>query len=299
MSKFQGYLYGVIAVLGFGTTFIGLALGLTEFSPTIMAIGRIIPAGIGAIIALKIGRQSLLPPRDLWSRIWLVSGGLVFGYPILSTLAMQTVPAADAGVLIALSPVAGVVAAILIFKTDMPSHRYWIGALAGTFFGMLFSISRSNGLGGGEFWGYIIMAIAVVIGGVGNSSAGALTARYKAFYIISWAIVISTPIMLPLTIIELVVHPITQMPSADAWFGFLFVSFYSIFLGHYFWANSLNTIGIAKASQLQLAQPIVTMILAIFVLDEVVSPGTWLTAVAILVCVGWTQQIKLVESKRK
>lgn len=290
-------MYGAIAVLGFGTTFIGIALGLTGFSPTIIAIGRIIPAGIGAIIALKIGKQPLLPPRDLWSRIWLVSGGLVFGYPILSTLAMQTVPAADAGVLIALSPVAGVVAAILIFKTDMPSNRYWFGALAGTFFGMLFSVSRSNGLGGGEFWGYIIMAIAVVIGAIGNSSAGALTARYKAFYVISWGIVISIPIMLPLTIIELVVHPITVMPSAAAWFGFLFVSLYSIFLGHYFWANALNTIGIARASQLQLIQPIVTMILAIIILHNTVSLFTWFTAIAILICVSWTQRINLTRKK--
>jgi drug/metabolite transporter (DMT)-like permease len=297
MSKLQGYVYGAIAVLGFGTTFIGLALGLTEFSPTMMAIGRIIPAGIGAIIALKIGGQSLIPPRDLWSRIWLVSGGLVFGYPILSTIAMRTVPASDAGVLIALSPVAGVITAILIFKNKTPSAKFWIGALGGTFFGMLFSVSRSNGLGGGEFWGYVIMAIAVVIGAVGNSSAGALTAKYKAFYVISWAIVISIPVMLPLTIIELILNPITVMPSADAWFGFLFVSLYSIFLGHYFWANALNTIGIAKASQLQLAQPIVTMVLAIFILRETVSAFTWFTAIAILICVGWTQRTNLSRAK--
>ena len=293
MSKLRGYVYGAIAVFGFATTFIGLALGLTEFSPTIMAIGRIIPAGIGAVIALKIGKQPLLPPRDLWSRIWIVSGGLIFGYPILSTIAMRTVPAADAGVLIALSPVAGVIGAILIFKTKMPSNKYWIGALAGTLFGMLFSISRSNELGGGEIWGYLIMAVAVVIGAIGNTSAGALTARYKAFYVISWAIVISIPIMLPLTVIELVVHPITEMPSSQAWFGFLFVSLYSIFLGHYFWANALNTIGIAKASQLQLIQPIITAVLAIFVLNETVSVVTWLTALAILVCVGWTQRVNL------
>jgi len=292
MSKLRGYVYGAIAVFGFATTFIGLALGLTEFSPTIMAIGRIIPAGIGAVIALKIGKQPLLPPRDLWSRIWLVSGGLIFGYPILSTIAMRTVPAADAGVLIALSPVAGVIGAILIFKTKMPSNKYWIGALAGTLFGMLFSISRSNELGGGEFWGYLIMAVAVVIGAIGNTSAGALTARYKAFYVISWAIVISIPIMLPLTVIELVVHPITEMPSSQAWFGFLFVSLYSIFLGHYFWANALNTIGIAKASQLQLIQPIITAILAIFILQESVSLITWIAAVAIVVSVAWTQRIR-------
>jgi drug/metabolite transporter (DMT)-like permease len=83
------------------------------------------------------------------------------------------------------------------------------------------------------------------------------------------------------------------MPSSQAWFGFLFVSLYSIFLGHYFWANALNTIGIAKASQLQLIQPIITAVLAIFVLNETVSVVTWLTALAILVCVSWTQRVNL------
>lgn len=291
MSKLRGYVYAAIGIFGFSATFIGIALASDGFSPTIVAIGRIIPAGIGAIIALKLGGQPILPPRDTWSQIWMVALGLIFGFPIFSTLAMQTVPAAEAGVLVALGPVISAVIAISIFKHKKMAPMFWVAAGAGTIAAMLFAYSRANGIGGGELWGYGAMFIAMIFGQLGNVSAATMTARHKAFHVISWAIVISIPIMLPLTIVELVIHPITQMPSASAWVGFLWVSLYSIFIGHYFMANALNTIGIVKASQLQLLQPISTMVLAIIILKNHVSLITWLAAIAIVACVAWTQRI--------
>lgn len=291
MSKFKGYVFAAIGIFGFSATFIGIALGTTGFSPTIIAIGRIIPAGIGAIIALKISRQPLLPPRDTWSQIWMVALGLVFGFPIFSTLAMRTVPAAEAGVLVALGPVLSAIIAIAIFKHKKLAPMFWVAASAGTIAAMLFAYSRANGIGGGELWGYGAMFIAMIFGQLGNVSAATITARHKAFHVISWAIIISIPIMLPLTVIELVVNPITQWPSIEAWVGFMWVSLYSIFIGHYFMANALNTIGIVKASQLQLLQPISTMVLAIIILQDHVSLITWISAIAIVAAVGWTQKI--------
>lgn len=292
MSKTRGYLFAGIAIFGFSATFIGIALASQGFSPTIVAIGRIIPAGIGAVIALKLNGQPLLPPREIWNKIWLVAFGLILGFPIFSTLAMQTIPASDAGVIVAIAPIFSALVAIAIFNHQKPRPAFWIAAATGTVSAMIFSLSRSSGFGGGELWGYHIMVVAVVFGALGNVSAATLAAKFNAFYVISWAIVISIPFLLPVTIFELVSNPIRQMPGAMAWAGFLFVSLFSIFIGHYFFSNALHVIGIVKASQLQLVQPISTLLLAIFILGDTVSWLTWLAAFSILLCVSWSQRIR-------
>ncbi|MEN9752699.1 MAG: hypothetical protein RL670_390, partial [Actinomycetota bacterium] len=81
-------------------------------------------------------------------------------------------------------------------------------------------------------------------------------------------------------------------PAASAWFGYLWVSLFSIFIGHYFWNSAMHAVGIIKISQLQLAQPLITMVLSVLILREAVSPITLAAALAIIACVAWTQRIR-------
>jgi drug/metabolite transporter (DMT)-like permease len=107
-----------------------------------------------------------------------------------------------------------------------------------------------------------------------------------------WAIVISIPALVPITVFDLVAHPITNMPSPTAWLGLLWVSLFSIFMGHYFWNSALATIGVVKASQLQLIQPIFTMFFALWILGEPINPLTGIAAVVIIGSVAVSQRLK-------
>jgi drug/metabolite transporter (DMT)-like permease len=49
-------------------------------------------------------------------------------------------------------------------------------------------------------------------------------------------------------------------------------------------------IGIARASQLQLAQPLLTLVWSVLLLGEELSPAAPLAAVAVLVCIAVTQR---------
>jgi drug/metabolite transporter (DMT)-like permease len=295
MSQTRGYIYGLIAMLGFGATFIGIALAKEGFDPTIVGVGRIIPAGIGAIIGLKLAGQNLLPPRDAFKWVAVIAGGIIIGFPILSTLAMQTLPAGDAGLIVAVAPVLTAVTA-LFYGHDRPRNAFWAAAAIGTVGAIAFAITRSgHGVfsSGGSIWGYVLMAGAMLLSSNANIAGATLVKRgFKAFYVIMWAIVISIPVLLPITIIDLIAHPITRMPSATAWIGFMWASLFSIFIGHYFWNSALATIGVVKASQLQLIQPIFTMFFALWVLGEPISPLTGIAAVVIIGSVAVSQRLK-------
>jgi drug/metabolite transporter (DMT)-like permease len=295
MTQTRGYIYGFIAMFGFGATFIAIALAKESFDPTIVGVGRIIPAGIGAVIGLKLAGQKLLPPRAAFKWVAVIAGGIIIGFPIFSTLAMQSIPAGDAGLIVAVGPVLTAVTA-LFYGHARPRNAFWLAAAIGTIGAISFAITRSgNGLfsSGGSIWGYVFMAIAMLLSANANIAGATLVKRgFNAFYVIMWAIVISIPVLLPITVFDLIAHPITTMPTTPAWIGFLWASLFSIFMGHYFWNSALATIGVVKASQLQLIQPIFTMFFALWILGEPISPLTLIAAAVIIGSVAISQRLK-------
>jgi drug/metabolite transporter (DMT)-like permease len=295
MTKTRGYIYGLIAMFGFGATFIGIALAKESFDPTLVAAGRIIPAGIGAIIGLKLSGQKLLPPPGTFKYIVIMAIGNVIAFPIFTTLAMQTIPASDAGLIIAIGPVLTASLAFL-YGHQRPRRGFWIAAAIGTAGAITFAVTRSSGgvfSSGASIWGYILVVIAMFTASNAYIAGGTLVQRgYKGFYSIMWAIVLSIPVLLPITIFDLVAHPITHWPSIPAWIGFLWISLFSIFLGHYFWSNSLATIGIVKGSQLQLSSPIFTVLLAALILNEPISPMTIIASVVIIGSIAISQRFR-------
>jgi drug/metabolite transporter (DMT)-like permease len=291
MSILRGYIYAVIAVTGFATTFIGIALGKSGFDPIIMSAGRVVPAALGAVIALKLGRQRLLPPRESRKWVAVLSLGIIIGFPMLSTFAMQSIPAADAGVIVAVAPLLTAIFAIL-FGYKHPKRIFWLAATLGSVSAIFFALSRSHSPGGGELIGYLLMISAVLCSSLASVAGGLLAGRHNAFYVISWAILFAVPVLVPVTAIDLALNPMLAWPPASAWFGYLWVSLFSIFIGHYFWNTALSVVGVIKISQFQLVQPLITMTLSVLILRELVSPVTLFAALAIIGCVAWTQRIR-------
>ena len=80
MTQTRGYIYGFIAMFGFGATFIAIALAKESFDPTFVGVGRIIPAGIGAIIGLKLAGQNFYrrAMRSSGLRLLPAASSLVF-----------------------------------------------------------------------------------------------------------------------------------------------------------------------------------------------------------------------------
>jgi drug/metabolite transporter (DMT)-like permease len=64
----------------------------------------------------------------------------------------------------------------------------------------------------------------------------------------------------------------------------------SMFLAFFAWYAGLARGGVAKVGQVQLAQPVLTLVWSAFVLHEPVGWLTVIAAIAVLTCVVWTQR---------
>ena len=74
------------------------------FHPSRAALGVMVAALVAAVI-LAVTRQPP-PPRRHWKRLVAVAFGVVLGFPLFMTIAMQTVPAAHGGIVLGVLPLA-------------------------------------------------------------------------------------------------------------------------------------------------------------------------------------------------
>ena len=71
-----------------------------------------------------------------------------------------------------------------------------------------------------------------------------------------------------LSIVALHVHPLHSAISGRAWLGFGYVGVVSMYLGFFAWYRGLTRTTIARASQVQLAQPVLGMFWSWLLLGE-------------------------------
>lgn len=272
-------------------TLIALKLGLESFSPIVMSFGRVIPASILAIVALKISGTKLLPPREDLPRVLGLTIGVVMAFPAITAFSLQHIHPGEAGVIGALGSIITAALSVL-YGHKHPGRMFWIASSAGTIAAIGFALTRSadNPASGDLLW-YSLMFVAVLLWCWGQVTGGTLTGKHHSIHILAWAILIGTPINALITGVDLVVHPITAWPTPMAWFGFLYVALVSMFLVFFVWYGAMDRIGMVKTSQLQLVQPVITLLISIWLFGEVVPPSTWLFAAAIIGAVAWTQSV--------
>ena len=92
--------------------------------------GRAAGAGILAVLLLAATRQKLPARADILPLL-VVAGGVVLGFPLLTALALRSVPAAHTIVFIGLLPLATALFAVLR-ATEKPRPAFWLWAGAGS-----------------------------------------------------------------------------------------------------------------------------------------------------------------------
>jgi drug/metabolite transporter (DMT)-like permease len=110
--------------------------------------------------------------------------------------------------------------------------------------------------------------------------------------VISWALVLSMPVLLPVTIWLGWQYGVTASPRA--WVAFAYVSVFSMFIGFFFWYRGLALGGIARVGQVQLLQPFMTLVGAVLILGEALDSRNVLFALAVIgvVAIGRRMSIK-------
>ncbi len=75
--------------------------------------------------------------------------------------------------------------------------------------------------------------------------------------------------------------------------GLAYTAVVSQFGGFVVWYRGMAAIGVPRASQLQLAQPLLTLIWSVLLLGEVLPAAAPVTAVVVLLCIALTQRARV------
>jgi drug/metabolite transporter (DMT)-like permease len=263
--ELAGLLAGLAGVVIFGLTLPMTHIALAGFDRYFIGIGRAVPAALLAGAMLAVTRQPA-PGRESWMPLALVAAGCIFGFPLMATAAMQHVPAAHGGVILALLPLATAMAGALM-DGERPSPGFWLAGIAGSLLVMAFAVIEAGSL---TFQaGDLLLLGATVAAAVGYAQSGRLARTMGGWQVISWALVISLPFSL--LAVGLFGGPVNWSAPEPAWLAFAYVSLMSQYFGFFFWNRGMALAGTAKTGQLQLLQPFVTLIGAYFLLGEAVG----------------------------
>ncbi|MER8087588.1 DMT family transporter [Streptomyces sp. NPDC058316] len=272
-----------LGVVAFSLTFPSTAWGLESFGPWSLVSLRTLLAAVIAGGALLAG-QVPLPDRRHRSGLVVVAAGVVVGFPLLTTLALQTSTTSHAAVVVGLLPLTTAVFSSL--RTGArPSRAFWIAALAGAGVVIAFTVQQSGGeLSGGDL--YLFGALLVCA--AGYTEGGRLAGIMPGWQVVGWALILSLPLAVVGAAVALPSEPVRLTVHGVA--GLVWVAAGSTFLGLYVWYRGMAEIGVPRASQLQLAQPLLTLVWSFFLLGEKVSAAAPVAAVAVLVCIAATQR---------
>ncbi|WP_415768556.1 DMT family transporter [Pseudomonas sp. LB3P38] len=275
----SGWLNGFIGVLIFSGSLPATRLAVLEFDPVFLTVARAAIAGLLALCMLVLFKEKR-PAKHQLMPLAIVAMGVVVGFPLLTALALQYVTSAHSIVFVGLLPLATAVFGVLR-GGERPRPVFWFFSVLGSALVVGFAVSQ--GLTASPT-GDILMLLAILACGLGYAEGAKLSRTLGGWQVISWALVLSMPVMVPLTWFLAPASFSGITPSA--WFSLAYVSIFSMLVGFVFWYRGLAQGGIAAVGQLQLLQPFFGLALAATLLHEHVSIGMLGVTVAVILCVA-------------
>ena len=274
----KGMLIGFFGISIFSLTLPFTQMAVNEMSPFFVTFGRASIAGVCALILL-IFSKSKFPNKVQIKRLIIIVIGVVYGFPIFTSIAMTTLPSSHSGIVLGILPLTMSLFAAIKYK-EKPSISFWSTSIFGTFIVISYTFMDNDGLLMIEdLW----LLFAILFAAVGYSEGGLLSKEMGSIAVISWALVISLPINL---IASYFFYETSYASiSFQALISLIYVGFFSMFIGFFFWYKGIAIGGISRVGQVQLIQPFLTIIGAYFLTNEKITFLNILFAFMVLIII--------------
>ena len=278
----KGLWLGLLGIVIFAATLpmTRLAVGTPDapqMAGIFVAMGRaVVAAALSGVFLLAT--RAPLPRRHDWWPLAVTAGGVVFGFPLFTSVAMRYVEAVHASVIVGILPLATAAVGALLHR-QRPSAGFWGCAALGSALVVAFALLRSGSAGLSINAADALLLAAMLCAAVGYGYGARLSQRMRAEHVICWALLMALPLSLPLAVISWPTAPL----RASAWWGFAYVAVFSMWLGFFAWYRGLALGGTVRVSQVQLVQPFMSMLFAVPLLGEkldAVSVGFALAVIA-------------------
>ncbi len=273
-----GLALGLLGVIIFGGSLPATRISVAGLDPLFVTAARAAFAGLTALAALIVMRRR--PPWTDVRPLFVCTFSLVLIFPLLSALALKTVPSAHGGVILALLPLT-TAAAAFIFAGERPSPLFWLFAVLGSALVLAF-VLRNGAVA--IVAGDALLLVTVVIAAVGYAISGRLARHIPAWEVISWALVIGLPVALP-AVFLLWPRDASAVP-VSSWIALAYSTVMVQYVGYWAWNAGMALGGVARVGQMQLLQPFVTFVLAAIFLGERIDATMIGFAVAVVAVVA-------------
>ena len=274
----NAWINGLIGVVIFSASLPATRIAVVDLPPLFLTVARAAIAGLMALGAILFFNEKRPTKQQLWP-LTLVAIGVVVGFPLLSALALKYITSAHSIVFVAILPLSTALFGVLR-GGERPPAAFWFFAVLGSL--LVIGFAFSQGITASPI-GDILMLSAVIVCGLGYAEGAQLSKVMGGWQVISWALVISLPVMVPLTLFFL--PDSLASVGAPAWGALAYVSVFSMFVGFIFWYRGLAQGGIASVGQLQLLQPLFGLALAATLLHEQVGIGMLAVTIGVILCV--------------
>jgi drug/metabolite transporter (DMT)-like permease len=285
----RGMLLGLIGVAIFSLTLPFTRLAVRELDPLFLTLGRAMGAAVLAAGWLRMRRVAFPGRAALWP-LTIVALGCVLGFPLLSSIAMRSVPASHGAVLAGMLPLATALYAALR-GYERPSNGFWLVALLGSSLVVVFALSQ----GGGALQpADLLMFGAIVSAAAGYAEGGRLARTLGGQETICWALVLA---FVPAAVLLLAVEggQLRHLGAAGpaSWLAFGYVTVFSMFIGFFFWYRGLALGGVARVGQVQLLQPFLSLAGAAVLLGETLTLANVGFALAVIATVALGRRMQV------
>jgi len=279
----NGWINGFLGVLIFSGSLPATRLAVMDFDPLFLTVCRAAIAGVLAGGLLIIFRQQR-PTRSEIIPLGLVALCVVVGFPLLTGIALQYVTSAHAIIYLGLLPLSTAIFGV-IRGNERPKPIFWVFSAFGSCLVIGFALANgatSSPLGDG------LMFASIIVCGYGYAEGARLSRRLGGWQVISWALLLSLPLMFVLTFYNM---PQTWNGiQLSSYLSLAYVSIFSMLIGFVFWYKGLAQGGIAAVGQLQLLQPFFGLVLSALVLHESIGWPIFIVNIGVVLCVTFAKR---------
>ena len=290
--QLRGLSWAFLGVLLFSFSVPLTKIAVGGFNPFLTATGRAVVAGALAAVILSVNRVSW-PARHLVRPLLLTMIGAVFGWPILIAIALQYTTSAHVAVIAAFMPLS--TAIIAVFRThEKVSAKFWLAASVGTSALVIFALGR-GGATSPNYWADLMVVGAMLFSSWCYVEGASVTKVMPGWQVISWVVIFALPITVPASLVLWFTTSGDYQTTSTQWLALILLGISSMYFGFFAWYRGLSMAGIARGSQVQQLQALLTLLWSALLLGETV---TWLTVLAagvVIASVIWAQRSRRAE----
>ncbi len=268
----------IMLILFWGSSFVVVKIALKEgLTPIGIATLRFLIAGGLFVIAVLVERKRkenyrlLIKKGDFPVLLFLALTGVTFFFTAQYT-GIQMAGASIAAILVCLlSPVLITIFSRVIFKEYLAKRQILgIGiAAVGTY--IVVAGGTTNFSENPTFLlGSLILLSTPILWATYSLLGKKITDKYDPFLVATYVNVLGALCLIPFALIENSFHQIVKI-SFNGWLAILYLAITCSFLGYYIWLYVMKKVGATVTSSFLFAEPLITVLFAIILVEEILS----------------------------